>query len=186
MDPSQRTASLSRDWHGLRILAGSNHLALMTAAHIARREGLSIEVLPEFLSDDAEVVGKRLAERARDSAADVILAGGEPLVELGDAPGRGGRLGVLTLAYGLAERREPAAPLLTLASDGADGASQGAGAFWLPGPFDRHLAQRALAERDSDRFFQRAGWLLKLPATGANVRDLAFVLTHPEKIAREP
>ncbi|RMF19036.1 MAG: DUF4147 domain-containing protein [Candidatus Dadabacteria bacterium] len=171
-------------WHGLRILAGANQTALEAASRVARRDGLHVEVFPEALSGDAAAVGRNIAERTQQSAADVLLFGGEPVVTLPEdgTVGQGGRLGRLVLSYGLADWKGHPAPLLALATDGKDGASDGAGAFWLPGPFDRLEAERAFEEFDSDRFFRRQRWLVETGPTGANVRDLVIVLRNERHV----
>lgn len=169
-------------WRGVRVLVGSNAMVLKTIAHVVRREGLTCELYPEALSGDVDKVAAFVVRSAQQSAADVLVFGGEPTVRLGAGAGRGGRLGRLVLRYALAAWERPAYPMIAVASDGVDGTSAGAGALWLPGPFDREAALAALEAYASDAFFARSGRLVTLPNTGANVRDLAIVLRRPDKL----
>ena len=184
-DPGDEVAAFRQsDWNGLRILCGNNRLALEAAAHAVKRDGYTVELFPEALCEDAAVGGRQISATAQRSNADVLMFGGEPTVKLPSEAGygRGGRMGRLALSYGLTNWDGPAHPLLAAATDGLDGSSTAAGAYWLPGPFDQKAAQRALDNFDSDAFFNPQKRLFKLPPTNVNVRDMVVVLKNTAKL----
>lgn len=170
-----------------RVVA-SNRSGLAGAARAARRLGLDPRTQRRRLEGEARDVGRRLGrEVARLAPGQVLLAGGETTVTLARAPGRGGR----SLEIALAAARElegiAGAALLAAGSDGRDGSSNAAGA--LVDESTIALARRrgldparALARHDTERFFARAGGLLRTGPTGTNVADWAFgVRTEGEK-----
>ncbi|HMA17649.1 MAG TPA: MOFRL family protein, partial [Thermoanaerobaculia bacterium] len=170
-----------------RVVA-SNRAGLAEAARAARRLGLDPRTQRRRLEGEARDAGRRLGrEVARLAPGQVLLAGGETTVTLARAPGRGGR----SLEIALAAARElegiAGAALLAAGSDGRDGSSNAAGALVDESTIARARRRgldpaRALARHDSERFFARAGGLLRTGPTGTNVADWAFgVRTEGEK-----
>jgi glycerate 2-kinase len=168
-------------------LVGSNGAGLSAAAAAARRMGLSPVVLRRRLQGEAREEGRRLAQRALALArGDVLLAGGETTVALGDRFGRGGRN--LELALGAAlelERRLPGAArfvrLLATGSDGVDGTSGAAGAIADASTARRararaHDPEDALRAHDTAALFEALGDRVVTGPTGTNVGDWVFAI----------
>lgn len=121
-----------------------------------------------------------------EGAGRVLLAGGEPLVEVRGG-GRGGRAQEFALRLGLAlaeraarDRRYATATGLVAGTDGSDGPTEAAGAF-----FDARLPQRVeragldplavLAASDSHAALRASGDLFVTGPTGTNVADVLMV-----------
>ncbi len=99
--------------------------------------------------------------------------------------GRGGRNQELALAVAIelvdSDDADDELTLLAVGTDGTDGPTAAAGAFADAGTVSRGAAAgvsaaEALAENDSNRFFEREGGLVVTGPTGTNVMDLALVL----------
>ncbi len=144
--------------------------------------GLRLGRLEGPIRGEARDAGAALAREARrrleaDPSLDGLVAGGETTVTV-VGEGRGGRNGELVAG---AARELGDHLLLSLATDGLDGASDSAGALLdvrglrvglaLGGPLDL-----ALADNDTARWFRTAGLLLHSGPTGTNVADLHLVL----------
>ncbi len=162
-------------------IVASNADGLAAAAREARRGGLAVVREGKRLAGESAAVGRRLARRARRLApGTVLLAGGETVVTLGSARGRGGRC--LEIAAGAARELAGSSEITMLAagSDGRDGSSGAAGAF-----ADGVTADRARREgldlgdildrHDTRRLFVRLGRLFVTGPTGGNVGDWVFV-----------
>ncbi len=162
-------------WQGLRVFAGGNRALLQMVAQLARREGLSVEVLEGALDDTPAVAAARLAAAAAKTGPDLIIAGGH-LHGREPSP-----LATLALHWGSHWKR-PAPPLLAAAASGRDGKGPGGGAWWLPGPWDPAAAEAALAVGDAAAFFRRQGWLLPRGEGQAAVGSLALILRRTDKL----
>lgn len=131
-------------------------------------------------------VDRALAAPLPPSQMRLLLAGGEPLVEIRGG-GRGGRAQELALRLGLAlaerartDTRYAAVCGLVAGTDGSDGPTEAAGAF-----FDGTLAARlraagvdaaaALAASDSNTALRASGDLFVTGPTGTNVADVLMV-----------
>ncbi len=174
-----------------RIVA-DNALALQAAAGHARRLGYAVDILPDPIQGESREAGKKMArlilERRTPATGKprCLLAGGEPIVSRVAPGGKGGRnqefaLGALmeTTGTGFAN-----CCLLAAGTDGEDGPTDAAGAFYDE---PLRLAARArgldpaayfLTSRSYD-FFARTGGLLKTGPTGTNVMDLVVALVAP-------
>lgn len=151
--------------------------AIAGAADDAERRGLRTRVLGRVLDVPVEEAARRLAaelEQARGEGVDLLVAGGEPTVEV-RGPGVGGRaqqlgLGLACLAHG---------PHCTLVAgtDGSDGPTDAAGAIVDSGTCTRGAGdpRAALARNDAYPFLASADALLVTGPTGTNVNDLALV-----------
>lgn len=161
---------------------GSNAIARRAAAVKAAALGY------EPLVDDAPLVGdttvaarrwaRRLAELPRGRRW-CAIAGGETTVVV-RGTGRGGRNQEFALAAAGALADAPIAAL-SAGSDGIDGPTDAAGAFVDGRTWERARRlglhpERALADNDSHRFFERLGDLLRTGPTGTNVMDLKLAV----------
>jgi len=165
-------------------IVGSNSDGLDAAEREARRLGWRVRRESGRLSGPARAAGERIARAmAALPLRAVLLSGGETVVRLDRARGRGGRS--LELALGAA--RIGAGGdwfLLAAGSDGRDGSSTAAGAFADGGTLARARrlglgAEDALRRHDTHRFFARLGDLLVTGPTGTNVGDWVFGVREP-------
>ena len=155
--------------------------ALDAARVEALRRGLRVRVLGRVLDLPAEDAAGRLARelaRARGAGIDLLIAGGEPTVEV-RGPGRGGRAQQLALALTLVARGEYRA--LVAGTDGRDGPTDAAGAIVDSRTLQRapRDARNALERNDAYPWLAEAGALLKTGPTGTNVNDVALIRVDP-------
>lgn len=184
------------------VLIGNNATAVEAAGKEAERLGYVVSlacsrqsegpvegVASQLLETALEM--KRLRADGHSGAFDCLISGGEPTVKLvpSDQRGRGGRNQQLVLAClvdlldagWLDGTDDPGFVLLSCGTDGEDGPTDAAGAF-----FDAEIiaAMRRLqldprpflSRNDAYRFFEQTGGLVKTGPTGTNVCDLRIVL----------
>jgi glycerate 2-kinase len=178
---------------------GSGGLSLAAAARTAHRLGLRPRLLTARLSGEAREVAPVLLARLRawqqscrpSSRPLCLLAGGETTVTV-HGRGHGGRNQELALAAVEALARFPSpAVVATLATDGRDGRSDGAGAVVDDTTLARGRARgleepaSALARNDSARYLQAVGDQLRTGPTGTNVADVVALLASPARKPRQ-
>jgi glycerate-2-kinase len=162
-------------------VVGSNRAGLDAAEREARRLGLRVRRGRARLSGPARKAGERVGrEAARLPPRTVLLSGGETVVQLAGARGRGGRSLELALGAALAGAGGNWT-LLAAGSDGRDGSSTAAGAFVDGGTLARARRRRvdaegALFRHDTHRVFAALGDLLVTGPTGTNVGDWVFAM----------
>ncbi len=153
--------------------AADNRTAVEAAAAYARAAGRSVNVVPAPLTGEARVVALPSFDE------DVQVLGGETTVVVrGD--GRGGRNQELALAA-----FEAPGLVLTLATDGVDGASDAAGAIMddVTRAASGGLDWRAFLDtNDSNGFFRRVGATLQTGPTGTNVADVTIRLSARNQV----
>jgi hydroxypyruvate reductase len=171
------------------LIVGNNLMAARAAMDQARREGFNSYLLRTDLQGEAREVAHELSNSLRWAwhrgdpvpRPACLIAGGETTVNLkGD--GKGGRNLELALAAVTDLANFPDVMLVTLATDGEDGVTDGAGAVVTGGSFARAkklgLHPEAFLERnDSYTFFSALDDVLKPGPTGTNVNDLTFLFT---------
>ncbi len=171
------------------LIVGNNLLAAQAALDQARREGFNSYLLRTDLQGEARQAGHELCNTLRwawhkgDPVArpTCILAGGETTVSL-QGEGRGGRNLELALSAVTDLADFPNVLLVTLATDGEDGVTDGAGAVVTGESFTRAAAlgmqpEVFLARNDSYTFFSALDDVFKPGPTGTNVNDLTFLFT---------
>lgn len=147
--------------------------ALAAAAAEAARLGYAPHVLE--CTGEAREVAKAHAALARSAPpATAIISGGELTVTVA-GEGAGGPNQEYALAAALALRGTEVAGLAA-DSDGIDGASEAAGAFFDGATADAG-AEDALKRNDSGGFLGSRGALFVTGPTGTNVNDLRILLT---------
>ncbi len=141
---------------------------------------------PEVRGEAAEV-GARLAAAVRALPGHApplcLVCAGEPVVTLGDAPGRGGRMqeAALAAAIGIEGTR---AVVLCAGTDGTDGPTDAAGAL-VDGATAARIRGAGLDPRahllahDAYPALDAAGDLLRTGPTRTNVRDLMIAMVPP-------
>ena len=173
------------------LIIGNNAMAVDAAGAEAERLGYSHAMHsaaePEGYAED---IGRHLAKMAismRDGVGpNCLISGGEPVVKLADAAvrGLGGRNQQLVLAaleILAAEDNAQGITVLSGGTDGEDGPTDAAGAF-----FDRSIVAVAkskgldpndyLQRNDAYNFFAQLDALIKTGPTNTNVCDIRVVL----------
>ncbi len=175
-------------------VVGSNRTALEAAEEAARALGYRVASLGSCLEGVASETGRFLAGLARGvrregrpaAAPACVVMGGEATVDLGDAPGLGGRNQEVALSalveLGLRDLDDVA--LLSAGTDGEDGPTDAAGALvtrrTLEAANEQELdALDALARHDAYPFFDATDSLVRTGLTGTNVMDLRVLLVGP-------
>jgi hydroxypyruvate reductase len=171
-------------------VVGSGRLSVLAAASEARRRGLRPVVLTTRLEGEAReaalvlvAILREHAETARAGSRPVcLLAGGETTVTVRGS-GRGGRNQELAVAAAQALDGFPGrAVVASLATDGIDGASDGAGGIVDDTTLARGvrlgLAPPAafLADNDTRNYLGPLGDLILTGPTGTNVADVVALL----------
>ena len=154
--------------------------ALAAAAAEARRLGYQPEILGEC-HGDADATGGEHGEAAlRATAGTALISSGELSSPVRGAGGMGGRNHVYALAA--AARIQGRSDIAGLAadSDGLDGNSGAAGAFFdgTTRRRSRRDAAEALETDNSGGYFHALGDQLVTGATGTNVNDLRIILVE--------
>jgi glycerate 2-kinase len=181
-------------------IIGNNRTAVDASAKEAERRGYKTRIeCATTCEGAAEDVGRELAETAmrlheKAGEAEALISGGEPVVQLINASqrGLGGRNQQLILAalQHMFNRMPRGLTLLSGGTDGEDGPTDAAGAF-----FDARLAADAIARgihpesylrrNDAYRFFESFDGLIKTGPTHTNVCDVRVVLVDPTHRAEE-
>lgn len=178
----------------------------------AAANGLAVIVNRAIAGDCAEVAAALAAEISAGPPG-LYLYGGETHLQLPAQPGRGGRNQhlALLLQQALAQnpdaassranlRHAPTCSVLTLATDGVDGNSDAAGAWFrldTDAPVQAHAkaaavtgtscstadAATALRDASSYDYWRQQGGLLFTGATGSNVADLVLCWKPEQRVA---
>ena len=174
--------------HVQNVIIGDNALAAQAAQARAEALGFHALLLSTFIEGEAREVGRVAAGLLKEIARydrpiprpACLIWGGETTVTL-RGQGKGGRNQELALAAALALDGWENVALVALATDGADGPTDAAGAF-IDGDTLTRARQmgldplRALQNNDAHPFFAALGDLLMTGPTHTNVNDLAFLL----------
>ena len=162
-------------------LVGCLDDALDAALRAARAEGLAAERMPERLRGDAATAAQRICHELALARTELQIWGGETVVRLPEAAGRGGRCQHLALAAAAGIAGHPEYLLLAAGTDGRDGASEDAGAI-VDGDKERRAIEAGypiheiLEAADSGRALEATGDLVYTGDTGTNVGDIVLAL----------
>jgi hydroxypyruvate reductase len=170
------------------ILVASNVQAVEAAAEAAGEQGLNTMIVSTYLEGEAREVGRMLAGLAHEilqysrpvSRPACLLFGGETTVTV-RGTGVGGRNSELALSAAIHLRGlGPRIFVASLATDGGDGPSPGAGAIVDGTTVDRGVklgldAQASLSNNDSYTYLSRINDALITGPTGTNVNDIMAV-----------
>jgi glycerate 2-kinase len=170
------------------ILVASNVQAVEAAAEAAREQGLNTMIVSTYLEGEAREVGRMLAGLAHEilqysrpvSRPACLLFGGETTVTV-RGTGIGGRNSELALSAAIHLRGlGPRVFVASLATDGGDGPSPGAGAIVDGTTVDRGVklgldAQASLSNNDSYTYLSSINDALITGPTGTNVNDIMAV-----------
>lgn len=167
---SETPKQVQGDW---RLVAGGG-TALGAAAAEARRLGYKVRML-ECEGEAREVGLDHAALALQAEPGTALISGGELTVTVRGS-GRGGPNQEYALAAALALRGRADIRGLAADTDGIDGDSEAAGAFF-DGGGDAAGGETALEENDSGTWFAKRGGVFVTGPTSTNVSDLRIILT---------
>ncbi|MEO5950964.1 MAG: MOFRL family protein, partial [Chloroflexia bacterium] len=170
------------------VLVASNVQAVEAAALSARSHGLNVVIVTTYLEGEAREVGRMLAAMAHEisrfsrpvSKPACLLFGGETTVTV-KGKGIGGRNSELALSAAIHLRGlGPRTLVASLATDGGDGSSPGAGGIVDGTTLDRGAklgldARSSLANNDSYTYLSQINDAIVIGPTGTNVNDIMAV-----------
>ena len=172
-------------------IIGNNAMALDAAAQRARQLDYKLISLGSAHQGEASEEGRLFAVRCRKIREETkgtndrfcVLSGGEPVVDLGPQPGKGGRNQQFVLAA-LTELSADAMRGVTILSggtDGEDGPTDAAGAVADSELFKRAQQkklnpQEFLNRHDAYQFFDACDGLLRTGPTHTNVMDIRVAI----------
>lgn len=175
------------------LIIGNNHSAVAAARLEAERLGYQVISMGSDNQGQAGLEGRKLAEQClqlrhrgvRTAPGICVLSGGEPVVQLGEDPGKGGRNQQLVLSA-VARLWEDGMGQITLLSggtDGEDGPTDAAGACadadLLAAARKRGLdPDEYLKGHNAYAFFDPLGGLLRTGPTDTNVMDLRVAIVE--------
>jgi glycerate 2-kinase len=185
--PSEEEKSGGLLGHVQNVIVGSNLNAAQAALKQATEEGFHPYLLRTDLQGEAREVARDLSIQLRWAwrmgdpvpRPACIVVGGETTVTV-QGDGRGGRNTELALAAVNELADFPDVMLISLATDGEDGATDAAGAVVTGETWRRGLEQELnsvefLNRNDSYTYFNTLDDLIKSGHTGTNVNDLVFL-----------
>ncbi|MFP4394445.1 MAG: glycerate kinase [Anaerolineales bacterium] len=170
------------------VIIGSNRRAAQAAVETAERLGYRALLLSTFIEGEAREVARVAAALVKGIRAHgdplpppaCLIWGGETTVTVRGA-GRGGRNQELALAAALALAGRPDWAIMALATDGADGPTDAAGAIvdgeTIPRARERGWDPHAtLAANNAYPLLDAVDALINIGPTGTNVNDLLVIL----------
>jgi glycerate 2-kinase len=163
--------------------------SMQAAAQLFRENGIEPVILGDSVTGEAKEVAKVMAALVREIREHgtpfkppvVLLSGGECVVTVNQAGGRGGRCGEFLLSLALELGGMPDVHALAADTDGIDGSEENAGALLAPDSLARAQAlelnaRKLLAGHDSYGFFSALGDLVVTGPTRTNVNDYRAIL----------
>lgn len=166
-------------------IVASNQQMLDAVAQAAKAAATPARIHPVLPAADAVVCGKRMADILISDAPGLHVWGGETVMTLPDAPGRGGRNQALALAAAQQLQGRDDCWLLAVGTDGSDGNTDDAGALVDGGSVARGSdagldADECMERADSGRFLEASGDLIHTGPTGTNVMDVIIAYKHAD------
>lgn len=167
-------------------IVANNRTVVEAVAARARRLGYATEVLEDPVLGEARDAGARFARQALTmgcGGSAALVAGGEPVVRVGEGAGRGGPSQEFALGAALALGSARHVAILAFSTDGVDGNSDAAGALLPAGLLEaaraRGLdAEAALARHDATACLDALGAALRTGPTGTNLNHVFVALTY--------
>ncbi|MDQ3840384.1 MAG: DUF4147 domain-containing protein [Thermoproteota archaeon] len=171
------------------VLIGNNSVACTASARFLESRGFETKKLGSSFGGEARLFGRKLANLAKQVQSEksdlAYILGGETVVKVNKEKysGTGGRNqeAVLSAIMDLQNMRiDKDTTILSIGTDGIDGNSDAAGAFWnshmTPNPKERHLNPSTfLKTHNSYEFFKQLNSLIVTGRTGTNVNDISIV-----------
>ncbi len=173
----QQSLPESFSWKVIACLNDAKYAAKQKAEGL----GYSVELIDEYLNDDAELMGKKLVRRLEQSTTDIVIWGGETVVQLPKNAGNGGRNQHLALSAAIEMSGKDNMWLLSMSTDGIDGNTIDAGALVDGRTVQRGelygvSAEYCLQRANSNLLLEESGDLIFTGASRTNVADLLIGL----------
>ncbi len=168
----------------INTIIGSNQNATEALSEYFISEGLTVFEKP-MLTGEASVAGREFVDQFMSIKVDgpyCLIGGGETTVTV-VGKGRGGRNQEFALASAIALAGTENIAGYSLGTDGTDGPTDSAGAFFCSETLrnarqNKLNAEEFLRNNDSNGFFSRCGGLVKTGPTGTNVMDVAVLIRN--------
>ncbi|MCX5690068.1 MAG: DUF4147 domain-containing protein [Planctomycetota bacterium] len=162
------------------VVIGNNAGLVDAAAGALAHLGYRLDEVHKCRQGPVDEVLAMLAVRSGGGPSACVV-GGEWVVQVGEASGRGGPSQELALLAAVRGDGEPGWAMLTYSSDGIDGPTNAAGAIVDGETVSRSeragcYVARAVVEHDSHRALAAAGVLLNPGPTGTNVNHIAVLV----------
>jgi glycerate 2-kinase len=172
------------------ILIGNNDVACTAATRYLETRGVQAQKLGTSFRGEARIFGRKLANLAkhikRAESPSAYVLGGETVVKVNKVkkPGVGGRNQEAILSAAIELRNfltDKDVTILSVGTDGIDGNSGAAGAFWNSQIItnfkkgDLNDATYFLKTHNSYYFFKKLNSLIVTGRTGTNVNDVSIV-----------
>lgn len=157
-------------------VVGCNAMARNGAGRAAIDLGYPVRSNVENLHVNIETAAKNIAGIMAGGEHGMYIFGGEPMLELPDNPGRGGRNQHLAVLLAQYFSRIPGCHALVAGTDGSDGPTQDAGGY-----VDSETVSTGgdpmlfLHAANAGEYLQNTGGLFSPGPTGTNVMDLVVV-----------
>lgn len=154
------------------ILADNNY-ARKKAAGIAEQLGYRVVVHPELLETNIDEVAEIIHTTLQKSPDVLHIWGGEPVIELPDNPGMGGRNQHLALIMADKLAGDKAAGFASIGTDGSDGMTEYAGAI-IDNTTKSKISnlEQEIAKANSMNALLQADACLYTGASGSNLMDI--------------
>lgn len=165
-------------------IVGDNLGFLRKLAGDLRSAGLNAVVMPDYITQSAEIAADNLAVFANSTSPGIYLFGGEAPVKV-KANGLGGRCTHLALCFAKAIQ-DKSIGLITFATDGNDNLEGVAGAVVTGDTWEQILQggidpEQALETNDSFPALHRINAIIPGYATGINVNDVMLIIKSGER-----
>lgn len=168
------------------MIVANNRTVVEAVAARARGLGYDVDVRDEPVLGEARDAGARFARQALMMGCGgpgALVAGGEPVVRVGEGAGRGGPSQEFALSAALALGSARHVAILAFSTDGVDGNSDAAGALLPAGLLETVRArgvdaEAALARHDATAWLDALGATLRTGPTGTNLNHVFVALTY--------
>lgn len=169
-------------------IIASNEIARKQCAKAAFENDLKVVVNEETLYGNVFEIAKQCADKVKFGPSGLYIFGGEPVIQLPDNPGEGGRNQALAVAMAREVSTMNGIEILVAGSDGSDGPTGSAGGYVTSESWAQNEGgSAALGAADSGNWlrhlkgegnqdFDKDGGLFITGPTGTNVMDIMLVL----------
>lgn len=169
-------AKLSLAPSSVKIVA-SNAIARDAAARFATEAGFCVQINDETLYGNVSDVAARIVQTLLTGEVGVYIWGGEPVVQLPDRPGIGGRNQSLALSIAMGIKNRHGISVIAAGSDGIDGTSEAAGGIVDSATVvDSDDARQHLEGANAGDWLANHGAAFVTGPTGTNVMDLVVAI----------
>ena len=158
-------------------IIGSNKVARQAIKKYFADNNIAIICENESLYGDLYQAAEKIAGTIEKGETGVYIFGGEPIIELPENPGEGGRNQSLALAIAKEIYGHSNIVVLVAGSDGTDGPTDAAGGLIDSETFENVVsAQNALCQANAGAYLREVNGLFVSGPTATNVMDLLIAI----------